>query len=744
MKNSLVNTTIISALTILGTSQAAVHAAGAGANPASAFEEIIVTAQKRSQNIQDVPISMSAFTSSGLEAIGAESLEDIAARTPNFNYQKSSDLKLRPATIRGIAGGVSGGEDQAVGMYVDEVYLGTAVAGQFDLFDLERVEVLKGPQGSLFGRNTTGGAISFTTKKPTDEFRGLAAVTVGNYNLIRVQGMVSGPIVESKLAAKVSAVYHSRGGLVDNVFLNEKTNDEQNWSIRGQLRFTPSDTLEFNLSADYRESRRKPIREIIQDNFLFQLGIPGLDFTNDGDPFNYSVSQEGQNIEQLDAWGVSLHGVAEFDSFDLTSISAYRGHDYFQEIDTDSTPILWTYDGDPETQWQVSQELRLTSTTQGKFDWIAGLYYFHQTTDNQSFVRLGRDILAFLELPTSPDLFASGNGKVKADSYAAYGQGTYHLTDKLDAIVGLRVSHDKKSIDYVQTDESGGVVGAVAPYQKANSWTEITGDATLSYKFTEDSMAYLKFARGYKAGGFNDGLGSEDNPAFDPEYVRSYEGGIKTSFADNRLIFNLSVFQMRWNDIQIAGFDTVERDGELAFGVFTGNFGKAKSTGFEAELQANPFQGMKIFTTAAYLDGKFTQGDPVDPADPNAVPNIAKGNKLPLAPEWTFTVAAEYTHPVTYGDLSWRLEYIYTGDEELSSFGATGNNPLGHVDGYSQLHARVGLRTENGLSIAFWMRNITNETHATRFQDLNFPPIFSSFYALNEPRTFGADLSIDF
>lgn len=712
------------------------------AESSASFEEIIVTAQKRAQRLQDVPISISAFTTRNLENIGAESLEDIAFRTPNFSYQKSSDIKLMPATIRGVNGGVSGGEDQAVAMYIDEVYLGTATAAQFDLFDLERVEILRGPQGTLFGRNTTGGAISFTTKKPTDDFHAIAAATVGNYNLVRLQGMVSGPIVESKVAGKISAVYHDRGGLTDNVYLGEKTNDEHNWSVRGQLRFTPKDDVEFNLSADYREVRREPTREILEDNFLFQLGIPGLDFVSDGDPENFSISQESPSVERLNAWGIALNGVIGFESFDLTSITAYREHEYFIEVDTDTTPILWAYDGDPEDQWQFSQELRLTSTTNGSFDWIAGLYYFHQYTDNQSFVRLGRDILDFLGFPSDVDLFARGNGKVKANSYAAYAQGTYHLNDKLDAIVGLRVSHDKKSINYEQTDETGGVVGVVTPFINSNSWTEVTGDATLSYKINKSAIAYVKGARGYKAGGFNDGLGSEDNPAFDPEYVWSFEGGVKSTLIQNKLVFNFSVFHMRWDDIQIAGFDTVEREGELVFGVFTGNFGKAKSSGFEAEFQAYPFEGLQFVGSLAYLDGKFTEGDPVDPNDPDAEPNIAKGNKLPLAPDWKFTLAAEYSHPVPWGELSWQLEYTYTGDTELSSFGANGNNPLGHVDPYSLLHARVSLDMKNGVNIGIWVRNITDEVHATRFQDLNFPPIFSSFQALSEPRTYGIDLKV--
>lgn len=432
--------------------------------------------------------------------------------------------------------------------------------------------------------------------------------------------------------------------------------------------------------------------------------------------------------------------MVRFANFDLTTITAYREHEYFIETDTDVTPIRWAYDGDPEDQWQFSQELRLTSTGDGRFDWIAGLYWFHQDTDNLSYARLGQDLLAFIGFPPGPDLYARGNGRIEADSYAAYGHGTWHLSDRLDAIVGLRVNHDRKAIKYEQTDESGGVVGIVAPYASSSSWTEFTGDATLAWHFSDASMAYVKAARGYKAGGFNDGLGSEDNPAFDPEYVLSFEAGLKNTFADGRVVLDLSAFHMRWDDIQIVGFATVEREGDLVFGVFTGNFGEAESNGLEAEIRAYPAEGLQVSAALAILDGEFTEGDPVDPNDPDAQPRIAPGNQLPLAPEWSATLALQYTHAVPWGDLTWQAEYIHTGPTELTAFGPNGNNPAGHRDAYGLANGRISLELENGLSIALWGRNLTDEVQPTRYQDLSFPPIFSTFQALSEPRTYGIDL----
>jgi iron complex outermembrane receptor protein len=723
---------------------AAISAAFAGQAAGQGYDEITVTAQKREQSVLDVPISMSVFTGDTLETIGANGLDDLAMRTSNFEYTRSSDLKLKPATIRGVFGGVSGGADSAVGIYLDEVYLGTAAAGQFDLFDLERVEVLRGPQGSLFGRNTTGGAVSFTTRKPSDDPYGRFIADVGNYDMVRMQGALNAPIVEGVLAAKISGTYHERGGLTENVFLGNRTNAEESWSLRGQLRYTPSENVEINLSADYREADRQPTREIVADNFLFDAGIPGLDFVSDGDPKNFSVSVEADSIETLEAWGVAAHAVVRFDGFDITSITSYRAHDYFQEVDTDMTPIKWTYDGDPEEQSQFSQELRITSTGDRRLDWMAGLYYFHQDTDNQSFVRLGEDILAFLGAPTSPDLFARGTGVVEADSIAAFAQGVFHATERLHLTVGGRVTHDSKSIDYVQTDESGGVVGAVAPYSNKSDWTEFTGDATIAYDIGEASMVYAKVARGYKAGGFNDGLGSPNNPSFDPEYVWSYETGLKAVLAESRVFLNLSAFYMKWDDIQIAGFGTIDRDGVPSFGVFTGNFGKARSMGLEFDMQARPAEGFELFATAAVLDTKFTEGDPVDPDDPLAEPNIAPGNNLPFAPDWKFSGGVQYAHPTPLGELSWRLEYIHTGPQSLTAFGANGNDLLGHQKDYGLLDARVALAVNDNLTFSVWGRNLTDKTYATRYQNLAFPPIFSSFYALGEPRTYGVQLSLDF
>ncbi len=726
---------------LAGAATAALMTGGAAAQE---YDSITVTAQKREQSVIDVPISMSVFGAEELKEIGASSLDDLASRTPNFEYTRSSDLKLKPATIRGVAGGVSGGEDQAVGVYLDEVYLGTAAAAQFELFDMERVEVLRGPQGTLFGRNTTGGAVSFTTRKPDDDPRAQVTADLGNYNMKRVQALANMPIIEGKLAAKISGAYYDRGGLTENVHLGERTNAESGWSLRGQVRFTPSEDIDINLSADYREADRQPTREIVLDNFLFDAGIPGLDFTSDGDPKNFSVSIEGDSVETMEAWGVAAHAVIGLGPVELTSITSYRAHDYFQEVDTDMSPIKWTYDGDPEQQEQFSQELRLASTGDARLNWIAGVYYFHQYTDNQSFVRLGEDILAFLGAPTSPDLFARGNGIVSADSIAGYLHGEFKATQRLRLTVGARVSHDSKSIDYEQTDESGGVVGAVAPYSREASWTEFTGDATISYDLADATMAYVKAARGYKAGGFNDGLGSPNNPSFDPEYVLSYEGGLKTVLAENRLWINVAAFYMKWDDIQIAGFGTVDRGGTPTFGVFTGNFGKARSIGAEMDFHARPVEGLELFGAAAVLDTEFTEGDPVDPDDPLAEPNIAPGNWLPFAPKWTLSGGARYAHQSPLGELIWRVEYIHTGRQALTSFGGYGNDPLGMQDGYGLLDARVALALSDRVSVALWGRNLTDTRYATRYQNLNFPPVFSSFYALGEPRTYGGQISLEF
>lgn len=700
------------------------------------LEEIFVTAQKRAQSAQDVPLSVSAFSSDALERVGAIGLDDITSRTPNFEYSDFGELKLSAPSIRGVfqSGSFGAGADPSVGFYLDEVYLGNNVGNNIDLFDVERVEVLRGPQGTLFGRNTIGGAVNITTRKPTEEFTGAAELTLGNYDYVRVRGYVSGPIVEDRLLGKLSFVTSDRDGLTKNNFLGDRINEQNNWGIRGQLLFLPTDRTEVTVSLNYREvDQSGGGYEIAQFTPLLD-GSTDPNFAFDpGSPNDYVIAQNLKNEETLEAWDVAVKAVHSFDSVEFTSITSYSEHDYFSLNDTDRTPFDWIEDGDPEDRWAFSQELRLASTDEGQFDWITGLYYFHQYTKNIAYLRLGQDfneLILGIPSGTAPDIYGFSEGVIKSDSYAGYVHGTYDFNNGFEATVGLRITHDSKELEFEQSDASG-VLGAIPFFTDSDSWTEFTGDATLSYFWNNDVMTYVRVNRGYKSGGFNDAFGAEVNPSFDPEKVWNYEAGLKSQWFDNRLIFNATVFHLVWDDIQIA--DILPGAG---ISVAVGNFGEAESTGLELELSAMPLENLEISGNIGYLDAEFTEG--------NSLGNVAEGDSLP-GPEFSGAISAAYYQDLGNDrELTWFLEYLHKGEHRVAG------DPLPAVGfeqkSYGLLNARLSYSpASEKWKISAWGRNLNDETYVTRYFDLAGVDVIGSvFQQLGDRRTYGVDLQFNF
>lgn len=702
----------------------------------NALEEVVITAQKRAQSAQDVPLSVSAFNADTLNRVGAIGLDDITFRTPNFEYSDFGELKLSAPSIRGVfqSGSFGAGADPAVGFYLDEVYLGNNVGNNIDLFDVERIEVLRGPQGTLFGRNTIGGAVNITTRKPSDELEGAAELTVGNYEYTRVRGYVSGPIVKGKLLGKISGVYSDRDGLTKNDYLGNRINDQHNWGVRSQLLFLPSDLTEVTVSLNYREVDQHGGGYEIVEFTPYLDGSTDPNFTYDpGKPDDYRIDQNLQNEETLEAWDAAVKVVHSFESVDFTSITSYSEHDYFSLNDTDRTPFDWIEDGDPEERMAFSQELRIASNQEQRLDWIAGLYYFYQDTTNVAYLRFGQDFNELaLGIPagTQPDGYGFSEGTIKATSYAGYVHGTYDLGSGFEATVGVRLTHDKKKLEFEQTDASG-LLGDIPFFTDSDSWTEFTGDATLSYFWSDEVMNYVRVSRGYKSGGFNDAFGAEFNPSFDPEYAWNFEAGLKSQWLDNRLIFNATAFHLVWDDIQIA--DIIPGAG---ISVAVGNFGEAESTGLELELSAVPVENLEVSANIGYLDAEFTEG--------NSLGNVTKGDDLP-GPKLSSSIAATYYQSLGNDkELTWFLEYLYKGQHRVAG------DPLPAIgfeqESFDLLNARLSFGPQSGnWSLSLWGRNLTDETYVTRFFDLSGVDVIgSNFQQLGERRTYGVDLQFSF
>jgi len=637
-----------------------------------------------------------------------------------------------------VQGTNTAGADPAVGFVVDDVFYGNNTAAVFDYFDLADIEVLRGPQGTLFGRNTTGGVVNIHTKDPPDSLQGTLSGTFGNYNYRRIEGSIGGPLIAGKLAANVVAVFNDRDGFIKNVNPNGKDlRSEHNWSTRGALHFTPSDATTLDLRVDYRDTDQRGGGTKGDGNNVFFTGvIPGTEnlFFLFNDPFEYSVNWDQSGRETLEAWGASLTAIHRFATTELRSITAYRTHSYFSIFDTDFSPNHWINDGSPEEFKQVSEELRWSSTGNEHLQWITGLYFYHGDSLDLNFITFQQDILPILGAPPgTPDLKTQAHGQQIADSYAAYGNVDWPLTERASLAIGLRVTYDRKEIDYIQDDPSG-FFGGGFTLQDSDQWTKPTGHVTFSYKWTTDSMGYLTVARGYKAGGFNDGIGQADNPPFAPEFVTNYEVGWKSTWLANRLRFNIDAYYLDWKDIQVAGFDTSDPNNVRRV---TGNFGSAYSTGMEFELTARPVESLELGLNGGLLRGKL---------EPDPTRGITGTDSL-TGPEYSLSASVLFTQRLGQGGtLNWYLDAQRQGPNDLIKGPATPGEFVGpHQDPFNVVNARVEYQSaEKGWSVALWGKNITDEVYRTKYFQIGSPLLPPGALVLSEPRMYGVQLQLHF
>lgn len=701
------------------------------------LEEIVVTAQKREQSIQDVGISITAFSQENLSNIGATGIADIARHTPGLNFENFTDLKLSGTVLRGInADTGSAGQDPSVGYYLDEVYLGPGVGANIDLFDVERVEVLRGPQGTLFGRNTIGGVVSITSKKPSETLEGYLEAGYGNYDQTRLKGSISGPLIDNLLAASFSAVYDDRDAYIDNKFRHADADGSHQKSARGALLFTPSENTEFLFSVDYRKvTQRSKSMETLRYN---PDGIPAqLGVTPNVDPKDRNVFSNYLGEERLEAWGGMLKTTIHFDGVDLVGVTGYREHDYFNLGDTDMGPLDLIRDGDPERVRRFTQELRLVSDNDSDLSWIIGLYYSDQDTNNISIIELREDLLGIFGLPQTV-LAGGSDAGMSAESYAVFASFSYQINDKFDVTLGIRQTYEKKSIDYRQIDfesELGfPLLGGSFTVKSEDDWNAVTPMLTMTYRIQEQIMAYGTISRGFKSGGFNDALGSGDGISFDPEYLMNYELGLKSSWFDQRVIANVALFYMDWEDIQLG---TDNPDTPNIFDPFTSNAGKAHSKGIEIEAQALVSENLTVGANLSVMEAEYDEGEGV-------LAGGAELDKITQAPEYKLGLNIMYRHPI--GDnyeLTMRGDYIRQGESYLA---VEYRDPYSKTDGYGLVNGRITLASKEGnWRLSLWGKNLTDEIYRVRHFDLfDNPLVGQSLSTLNAPRTYGAELRVDF
>ncbi|WP_101760026.1 TonB-dependent receptor [Oceanicoccus sp. KOV_DT_Chl] len=495
---------------------------------APALEEVLVTSRHKSENLQSVPIAVSAFGSESLRNARIESVGDLAGRVPGFqiNTESASEPNL---FIRGIGSDMeSAGSDSAVGIYVDGVFMSRGAAAATEIFDLERLEVLRGPQGTLYGKNVVGGAISYITSKPSQEQDAMVELGVGNYEALETKGFVNGGLTD-KLAARVSYSSKSRDGFAHNYYTGNDVDDQKQFSLRGQLAYQVSDQLDWNLSVDqYKQDSTAPWRSLAQADTSISDGDRSDADWVATDPRKGTNILDGQQDVNLKGVAFTLNWHA--DNFHLTSITAYRDNDYttvdnaagtyvspLVNFQLDDHPDNWDYDPSasgenphdyPSLMWnqvkeessnQFSQEFRFTGLAfDDQLDWLAGVYYAEEEVERVENVDFYFDIHSYYAFGTFGE---EGNSTaVDTTSYAAFGQGTWRFNEQWSLTLGIRHSVDDKDFGATRNAPEDGIFYDV---ETSKDWDATTGNATLSFQATEDLYFYATVSEGYKAGGWN-------------------------------------------------------------------------------------------------------------------------------------------------------------------------------------------------------------------------------------------------
>jgi len=706
------------------------------------FDEIIVTARKREESVETTPIAISAFTGDTLEKRGAANIGDVSRFVPNLiiNYNGGGGGSASTSNIylRGV--GQSDfliTTDPGVGLYIDGVYYARATATIMDLLDLERVEVLRGPQGTLFGKNTIGGAISLISAKPNPDGGGKLELRAGKNSYFEGRAMVDVPISES-LNSRFSALYKTKNGYTDRVITGEREGDERSFAARAMFEWTPSDQFTADLAIDYGKRNGTSAETAV---LQFEPGAPlaGLWGFLVGGPnnppsvvnVNPRISNStGPNVDDNERFGVGLTMEYDFGSTTLKSISALRTLKAEFGRDGDGTANSYVHTNNKVVQQQYSQELQLTGKSlDDRLDWVGGVYYFNELAKDTNDVRLASGLFAALEGlpgavlplvpgsvcpgPFPPNVCAGGAGnpfnagldldfniynKVSGESYAAFGSGTFALTDQLNLTAGLRYTDETK--DYFLSHfrvNSGAAI--IPPTTLTDSWSALSPKFSLDYQAGESTLLYTSLSRGFKSGGFNGRPTSQGAvDSYDPEFVWSYEAGVKTSFADRRVLLSMAAFIYDYQDMQLT---SVRADATGNLLLVTENAGTAKIKGFEAELRAMVTDNFVVDATLGLLDAKY------DELNPGAT--VTTDLRLNRTPKFSMSLGGEYTFALSNAfDLTVRGDYSYQSSQALDP----ANTPILIQDGYGLLNGRITLTpADQNWEIALYGTNLTDELY---------------------------------
>jgi iron complex outermembrane receptor protein len=744
---------------------------------AADMTEVTVTARKTRERLNDVPIAVTALSGSQLNLQDHRRIEDLSSLVPSTNFVITNGHQAS-FSIRGL--GTNPGNDGlegSAGVFLDGVHLGRPGMAAMDLIDINQIEVLRGPQGTLFGKNTTAGAVNITTEVPSFQFGGRAQATYGNYNFQQYQGTVTGPLLQDEVAGRLTAFSTKRNGTVYDVSTAGHVGTLDRRGIRGQLLLTPGPDFSIRLIGEYEREQQSTGALVIipgwgatpaalQAKFnavgAYFVPDPSGSTTYDGWPDATGTRQSASSAEIN--WKIG--------DFTVTSLSAYRWWRYRSSADSDGTAADALGGGFNISDNQWSEELRVKFPRMGPVDAIAGLYYFGQNLRVDAITRYGGEAAAWLTaipdalLPT----YAARSQAVAAllnynhtrwdvdstpstDSYAVFGQAVWHLTSNWNLTSGVRETYEAKSETvWRQTPvstQSGQPVTALSPMAHDPFDVSIHDAApsfliSSDYHFTPDQMLYTSVAQSEKAGGVNTTLPSSgqtiDSLKVRPETATNYEIGLRSEQLEHRVRIAMAAFLTNVRDYQATYLSTINNQ---TVSLLT-NVGKVRSRGLEAEGTATPVMGLTLSATASFNDAKYASypSAPCPAGTVGATSCNLTGRPVAGAPKWIANVNVGYEHPLSskftgYGlaEYSFRSRY----------FGYLDDSPGSLTGGYSLVNLRAGMRTaDERWDVSLWGKNVTNRHYVANY--LTYGSVLPGTYAafFGDFATYGLTLRANF
>lgn len=736
--------------------------------------EIVVTARKVEERLKDVPIAISAFGGKQLRDNGHIRLEEMGQFAPNTSIVISNGHQSSIA-IRGL--GTNPGNDGlegSTGVFLDGVYLGRPGMVSMDLIDIQQLEVLRGPQGTLFGKNTTAGAINITTALPSFRLGFQGQASFGNFGYQQYQGSLTGPITDT-LAARITAYGTTRDGTTTDIHTNTKISTLNRSGVRGQLLYKPSDDFSIRLIGEYsREQQSTGAVQLFNRPSItpaaLQTKLDATGATIVFDPRGRTTTTDGPVETGVRQTAFSAEINWKIADFTLTSISAYRRWIYRSFADSDGTSADFYNAGFDIHDNQYSQEIRLTFPHMGQFDAIAGLYYFNQKIDVDGITSYGSDSAAWLAglplstieaaAPTTPKLaalLAYNNSRWDniavpvTNSYAAFGQATWHATSRWNLTAGVRVTHEAKHETVSRPNPYSTLTGlpvaglassVVAPVYLSTSDTAPSFLFSTDYHLDQDVMLYGLISRGQKAGGLNTtpptGTITIDNLKIRPEVATNYEIGMKGDVLDHHLAFSASLFLTNVTGYQATYIAPVGAGSAIV--TLLTNAGKVQTKGFEAEATLVPVPGMSLRGFVGYTDARYksyTNGPCPLEITGQSFCDLT-GKPVSGTPKWSTGITGNYVRGFNdridgylNAEFSWKSAYFGSLDDSIYS--KTGN--------YGILNLRAGIRSHNERwDISVWGKNITNQAYVTTAANFNalVPGLYLSTFG--DPRTYGVTL----